>query len=48
MRALFLISYFDYAYDHRMDEALNILIQRANDYRRINAFSLSAGKHNLI
>jgi hypothetical protein len=48
MRALFLMSYFDYAYDHRMNEALNILIQGADDYGRVKAFSLTAGKHNLI
>ena len=48
MRALFLMSYFDYPYDYRMDEALNILIQGADDYGRIKAFSLTAGKHNLI
>lgn len=48
MRALFLMSYFDYAYDQRMDEALNILIHRADDFGRIKAYSLSAGKHNLI
>lgn len=48
MRALFLMSYFDYPYDYRMDEASNILIQGADDYGRIKAFSLTAGKHNLI
>jgi len=48
MRALFLMSYFDYAYNHRMGEALSILIQGADDYGRVKAFSLTAGKHNLI
>ena len=48
LRALYVMATLKITYDTRMEEALNLIIMKLDNYGRIKASPLSTGKHHFI